>query len=231
MPNELDNRFKTALDGLPDAPPPGTAFDADALWTEMDRQLRPRRRFRAGWLAAACGLLTLLAGLGWWFSGAEAPTAPERPVAGRLHPAGKRETSPKREVFTNTPVARRAVSPPSRATSQRGTTPPLPIVPMAIVAEAVPALPEPIQTAVPESEYPPQPIAEAVADAAKPKHWRKIPNRPRPRFPVAHENELREEVPSERQLDAGTGFVRLNRAESVPVGPLIIPLKSSQLPN
>ena len=211
MPNELDNRFKTALDGLPDAPPPGTAFDADALWTEMDRQLRPRRRFRAGWLAAACGLLTLLAGLGWWFSGAEAPTAPERPVAGRLQPMGKRQESPKREVFTNTPVARRAVSPPGRATSQRGTTPPLPTVPTAPEAERLPVLPESIPTAAPELEIAAQPAPEPVVASAKPGLSAKKTAYSRPRFRVVHANELpsNETIPTKQPRADATARVTL----------------------
>jgi hypothetical protein len=209
MPNEPDKFFKTALDALPDAPPPGTVFDADALWADLDRQLRPRRRFRAGWLAAACGLLTLLVGLGGWFLVSEKkPGAP----AGRLteepiRRAGKRVEAPGNEVFKNPLVAKRVVSPPRRATPRRGTTPvpPVPDVPKALVAEAAP---EAVSIPAPEPEI--SSHSEAVVRLpAKPVFSEKKLVESKPRFRVVPANELLAEEEARPKLHRSEGTARV----------------------
>ena len=66
----LDQWVRQSLDRLPDAPPPGTTFDAERLWSQLRPELqKPATRRRlgwAGWLAAACAVGTVL---GWfWMS-------------------------------------------------------------------------------------------------------------------------------------------------------------------
>lgn len=63
----LDQWVRQSLNRLPDAPPPGTAFDKERLWVQLRPELQPsanpRRRVWGWWAAAAC-----LAGivLGWF---------------------------------------------------------------------------------------------------------------------------------------------------------------------
>lgn len=210
MPNEPDNRFKTALDSLPDAPPPGTAFDADALWAEMDRQLRPRRRLRTAWLAAACGLLTLLAGVGGWmlFSEKENPAAPVGQLAaGNVRPETERAKTP--PVADVPEVAKR---PERRVLSPKPHVAPNPTARLepAPVAESVPVAAVP-ETAPTEPEVSPQPIAEALAAVAKPGLSEKKTARSKPRFRVVHANELpsNETIPTKQPRTEATARVTL----------------------
>ncbi len=99
MHDETDDFFRTALDGLDDVPPPGAAFDANALWRNLDAELRPRRRVAGWWVAAGVSLL-VLAGAGWWlWTGAWSvgtPTTanqPPRSVAHRPESAAKRPSA------------------------------------------------------------------------------------------------------------------------------------------
>lgn len=229
MTNETDNRFKTALDGLPDAPPPGTAFDADALWADLDRQLRPRRRF-AGWWVAACGVLTLLAGLGGGVLFLAEKTTPSatRLAAEPARREGKRAVSPEKEGFKNAPVASRAVSPPKRATPQRGTTPVVPVPPApaaALAEEASPAGPE---TAVAMSPPAPTEAADSMAAsslAAKPVFLTQKPARPKPRFRVVHAHELpsSETIPTKQPRAEATARVTIGfdaALQAAPADPL-----------
>lgn len=64
----LDQWVRQSLDRLPDAPPPGTTFDAGRLWDQLHPELQKtpahRRSGWIGWAAAACtaGIL-----LGWFW--------------------------------------------------------------------------------------------------------------------------------------------------------------------
>lgn len=192
MTNETDNCFKTALDGLPDAPPPGSAFDAEALWGDLDRQLRPRRRFTGGWVAAACGLLTLLAGLGGWvlFS-EEKTTGPSEPAGGlATRPVHQRTERPKalppaklpevaKQPNRQTLSPNRAVFPHPKARLEPES-----------VAESAPVVPEVAPVAPTAPEVSPQLTPEPAVALAKPVFSEKKLARSKPRFRVVHANEL-----------------------------------------
>lgn len=212
MPNETDNLFKTALDGLPAAPPPGTAFDAEALWGDLDRQLRPRRRVTGWWVAAACGLLTLLAGLGWWFSVLEEkPAVPTRQIATRnVRPGTKRLPEPpmarvtevakraKRRIFSAKPI----VMPKSAPRRE--------VEPAVATAPVSPETPPVAPTSL-EPEVSPQSVAESVAVVAKPGFFEKKTTRVKPRFRVVHANELpsSETIPVKQPRAEATARVTL----------------------
>ncbi|GAB3641747.1 hypothetical protein [Spirosoma arcticum] len=76
----LDQWVRQSLDRLPDAPPPGTTFDAGRLWNQLQPELQnpaTHRRGWVGWAAAAC-LVSVL--LGWlWMK--QQPESTRRTVA------------------------------------------------------------------------------------------------------------------------------------------------------
>lgn len=208
MPNETDNYFRTALDAGADAPLPGTAFDAEALWTDLDRHLRPRRRFTGGWVAAACGLLTLLAGLGaWGLFSEEKTTGPAgRLVTGSVHRrTERREALPQAERLEVAKQPKQQVFSPKRTARLKPKIQPEPEP----VAEASPAVPE--TTPLPTPEVSPQSAAEAVASVVKPIFSEKKMARSKPRFRVVHANELpsSETIPVKQPRAEATARVTL----------------------
>lgn len=81
----FDDPIRKALDALPDAPPPGSTFDAGRLWEQLRPELaqlppsepvQPQRRLFAGrWWFAAASLVGLLSWL-LWFQLHEPKTTP-----------------------------------------------------------------------------------------------------------------------------------------------------------
>lgn len=223
MFNELDNRFKTTLDGLPDAPPPGTAFDADALWGDLDRRLRPRRRF-TGWWVAAGGLLALLAGLGAWvlFSAEKTATPTRQFATGKVRPKPERLAAAPtvRAAEVATRAERRIVSAKptvtAKAAPRRAAKP---------VAEPAPSLPEtaPVTPTAPEAS--PQPVAESVVAVVKPVFSEKKKARAQPRFRIVHANELpsNETIPTKQPRTEATARVTFGYPSALQPAPAETP--------
>ena len=73
----FDQWVRQSLDKLPDAPPPGTRFDAGRLWNQLQPELHKsatHRRFGwIGWVAAACTV-----GLLGWFWTNQQPDSTDR---------------------------------------------------------------------------------------------------------------------------------------------------------
>lgn len=90
--NHPDQRIRQTLETLPDAPPPGSAFDSARLWDRMRPELLAqsvpaqvamvRKRPVFGWWLAAASLAGLLMGWLWW----SGQSLPERDVANRKSP-------------------------------------------------------------------------------------------------------------------------------------------------
>ncbi len=208
MPNEPDKFFKTALDGLPDAPPPGTSFDAEALWGSLDRQLRPRRRFAGWWVAAGTALL-LLAGAGWQlrFSGEKTP-ATTAVVGVRTDRTAVGQ--PERSVRTPTKEALAAAKPTGSALAtvswprqqprgaERGIAPP---------PAAPESRPEALSNPAGFSEPIPDPVAAAVVE--KPVSPGKTGVPAKPRFRVVPANELLAEDEARPKLYRPEGTARV----------------------
>lgn len=95
----LDQWVRQSLDRLPDAPPPGTAFDRERFWAQLRPELQtsagPRRRVWGWWTAAAClaGIL-----LGWFVL---TRPQPERSVVAAQE---KRPDAPKPSAQTSKTV-------------------------------------------------------------------------------------------------------------------------------
>lgn len=100
--NPLDQRVRQALGNLPDAPPPGSPFEAGKLWDQLRTQLPaqpvaapPKRHLgQVRWLVAASlsGLVVLLTWL-WWPQQTATNLATSTPV----RPKPETEYSPLRQ--------------------------------------------------------------------------------------------------------------------------------------
>ena len=208
----LDQWVRQSLDRLPDAPPPGTTFDAERLWGQLRPELQKpatRRRFGwVGWLAAACVTGTLL---GWFWMGQQPEHKPliaskvERqrvPVSIRSHQYATDKNDPS-EPIRSTKI--RQFSLPSTRHSERIATVALIVLPAKEPTHLVDNGTEPPTTADTTSSIPTQTeTPETTAVAAAPKR----------RFLVVHLNELQAEEairPTPQRTDR---FVRLGTGDN-----------------
>lgn len=207
----LDQWVRQSLDRLPDAPPPGTPFDADRLWSQLRPELQkpvPHRWFGWGWWAAAACLIGVPLG---WFWLNEQPDSMRRTMS-----------SVKR---SNVPLT---VSPEQRATARTDHSESVP--PTKIRRSFRPSVQHPKRvakaspTALPTNE-PAQPVATVTeppiladtksARTAQPESatTATVAAAPKRRFRVVHLNELQAEEqirPTPYQTDR---FVRLGTGE------------------
>jgi hypothetical protein len=209
----LDQWVRQSLSHLPDAPPPGSSFDAERLWQQMRPELQvaePRRRTGLiGWAIAAC-----LAGLvlGWFglHQSTDEQTkvslthtnrkGPTTSMAGRRAKVVSEIITPK-IVFSE---KRRSgvklhTTSHSRETPNQSVTPvdPEPIV----VSPLIPSLPTVEETPT---------VVEKQIVSSKPTVATTTPKR---RFQVVHENELRAEEETRPKVYRTEHFVRLGTGQ------------------
>lgn len=235
MRDEMDELFRKTLDALPDTSPANSTFDADALWSKLDGELRPRRRITGWWVAASVTLL-LLIGAGWWwnFSGEkERQVAVQQKSREKSFPANVEKTPIKANVYAPVILAKKRV-PPSKRAVPHWSTPP---AGTERVVLPTPAAPKPLPAEWPAPTVPSELISESVATVGKKLVFpEKMVIRPEPRFRVVPANEILVEEEARPKLHRNEGFVRvfigapvpteLNHSE--PHRPLILSTKTVQ---
>lgn len=203
----LDQWVRQSLDRLPDAPPPGSTFDADRLWSRLQPELQKpavNRRFGWGWWAvAACGSGLLL--LGWLLPKQQSTLTQltqsslkrsEAPVA--ISPV-QTTTGPPRPESVRLTVTRRSFRPSvPHSEPVAGTLPTA--LPVDESVQPVAAVAEPPTSTDTQSTPTAQPESVAVIAVAAP---------PKRRFRVVHLNELRAEEAIRPTPHRTDHFVRL----------------------
>lgn len=239
----FDGRVRQALDGLPDAPPPGSTFDAGRLWEQLRPELatpvapvsqKAFKRRGAWWLlaAAVAGLVMM-----WiWFLPTNTPIA-QMPtsvrsvvpqMADRLEPHKDRqpepESLPKANKLIADVVERRLKKPLNRSSS--------PTQPNAQPTFSPTHQPkETTGASVAQTVEPPAtPLSAASSQTAS------VANATKRRFRVVHENELPAEDEAYQVRYRTQHFVRLGTNgqlsaapdEGLPVLRLPLSRKSTQ---
>ncbi|KAB7728443.1 hypothetical protein F5984_18910 [Rudanella paleaurantiibacter] len=224
----LDQRIRQVLDQLPDAPPPGSTFDAGRLWEQLRPELaaapvvQPKRPAPVWWAVAAACMGLLLAGV--WLYNAQtnqptrveavhlpAPKPPDgpRPQVAQTPESNKPETvaqyrrQPERTQPGNNRIATRPVSEVGKAETPVSQSVEVPVFPASTPGGHV------AQLTVPPS-LTPLVAQRTSASAAVPA---------KRRFRVVHENELLTEEETYRIRNAGGGradrFVRLGSGNGI----------------
>ncbi|MCY7349370.1 MAG: hypothetical protein LH606_01710 [Cytophagaceae bacterium] len=245
MHDEMDELLRKNLDARADAPPPGPGltFDADALWRALDAELRPRRRVKNWWVAAAVALLLMVLGSGWWsdfsvekkprgiagqnMTRKPIPTNDEKFIAVVIIPA-PRPVAQRPESAAKSKLATQ-FSQPKQNTERVAPTPePTELMSSLANVAARPVEPQPVIL----DENPlvnPTPPPPTVAT-------RTVKTRSQSRFRVVHANEIMAEEEARPKLHREEGFVRVfisipappeaNRSELH--RPLILSTKANQ---
>lgn len=212
----LDQWVRQSLDRLPDAPPPGTTFDAERLWTHIRPELKKtthrRQRGWVWWAAAAC---LVGAVLGWLSLNQQSPERsradihakyPDAPMAINRepqNPAGFDRTE-RRLVRKN-----RSSEPSSVRNTEPSAPVPTPVLSTKAVAESVTRATEPLTGADVDS------TALMATDVVK----ATVVSAPKRRFQVVHLNELRAEEEIRPAPYRTERFVRLglgNNGQLIP---------------
>ena len=206
----FDQWVRQSLDKLPDAPPPGTQFDAGRLWNQIQPELHKpatHRRFGwVGWLAAACTVGMLLG----WFRTNQQPDLTGRIASSIKRPNGPVTIRPERRAITGTDPSesigmmkiRRPFRPSVRRRGRIASVLPT-VLPANGTAQSVAAVADPLLVLDTNFTIPTQPKPVKIAAVAMPKR----------RFRVVHLNELQAEEairPSPHKTDR---FVRLGTGD------------------
>ncbi|MFD2570113.1 hypothetical protein ACFSUS_05665 [Spirosoma soli] len=224
----LDQWVRQSLDRLPDAPPPGSAFDTERLWGQMWPQVAATPigwQRLAGWWIAAC-VTGLILGVVWIGQLAEnKPLATQKPQLLPATPKEKPAMNLTDRQLAQELVSHRQVKPVTMhrvAAKQLIRTKPQPTVhvtePIAAVAQLVEALITPDTAATSVVAKPVEPVRTIAAKPAS------------RRFRVVHENELRAEEEARPKLYRSEHFVRLGTGSQRaiddvrPSSPIILPL-------
>lgn len=213
-PDEMPDLWvRQALSQLPDTPPPGSAFDAERVWASLrpERQAAPNRQKTSPlwWVLAAC--ITGLA-LGWFWllppatnqtgvatndSSRIVDTYVEKlpkSIALNELTSAKPVVSQKKQL----PIERTKTRRPKRALEQKINAPP------AIPLETVSQEPN-LQTLIQ--------VPLVVENASESGKTERVAARPKRRFRLVHENELRAEVAAKPKLYRTDSFVRLGTGQ------------------
>ncbi|WP_460937240.1 hypothetical protein [Spirosoma humi] len=211
-----DQWVRQTLSQLPDAPPPDSSFDKDELWAKLRPELQsvsaPRSPTRLVWWMAAACIGALMVGWGW-LSHQSAPEStvavvhrkkPETRVA-RQRPFGStraNEADTSKDAFSAAARSHIALHTqhPQPVRSDVRVTPPV-----STSAASPSSTPDDVSTL---TETP------AVVDKlpALPKQ-KLAETRPKRRFQVVHENELRAEEETRPKLYCPDRFVRLSSGQ------------------
>lgn len=225
----LDQWVRQTLDQLPDAPPPGSAFDAERLWSQLRPELTetPGRRWTGWvrWVAAACIIGCVLS----WFwltpppesvavtlanvkaTPTSAGTGAKSPDLSEVQPITKPNFTYSREPFTKRRLVRA-----SRSVANVKSAPPITQPGVSTVTAPEPSVAD--ETTLPVASLTEPTPKSAVAIASK------------RRFRVVHENEIRAEEETRSKLYRTEGFVRLGTGRNdepvrdEPTTGLILPL-------
>jgi len=211
-----DQWVRQTLSQLPDAPPPGSSFNPDHLWAKLRPELQPVPAPRSQtrvimWLAAACvGALVF----GWvWLSTQSTPKLtiavanrrqPEdqtpKQQGANVEPANEPD-GPKR-VLSATEHLRTALH---THTSQQVRSDTEVATPVSTSLVLPPSMPDDVSTL---TEAPA--VVDKLPTSAVPKVAQIKPKR---RFQVVHENELRAEEEAQPKLYRPDHFVRLGSGQ------------------
>ncbi|GAA4452939.1 hypothetical protein GCM10023189_17170 [Nibrella saemangeumensis] len=219
---DIDQVVRQAFQSLPDTPPPGSAFDAQRVWGQLNRELHPAKPARrlAGWWWLA-GMLFLLSGLGWYVrsvssgspSGHETVALVERATPKQLNTSTSRSGNKKakeQEGEGNT------ATPETALLKKASTANRQPVVTRNQSAQENIRIPEPPVTEIPAAMAdqemvvttevsPPEP-----ASVSEPKVLAKTkPTASKLRFPVVHVNEWQAEEDVKTSLHRSERLVRL----------------------
>ncbi|WP_420148105.1 hypothetical protein [Spirosoma sp.] len=237
-PDEMPDAWvRQSLRQLPDAPPPDSAFDSERLWAQLrpELQARPvRRRMRWIWLAAAC-----LAGLvlSWFFW--QNPHT-DQPVVATHHflPKPSVKASGKAKSLDKADTLVPVFAQRSRQKTSRQPTEKQYVAPQASTHVASVSHPIIQDVAVPLADstattIEPSLVAEKTMERSKPNVTTVKPKR---RFRLMHENELRAEEEAAPKIYRTDHFVRIGSGRSdAPVSeprqtepPLSLTTKKSQ---
>ncbi|WP_345264791.1 hypothetical protein [Nibrella viscosa] len=217
---DIDPLVRQAFQSLPDTPPPGSSFDSQRLWSQLNHELHPAKPARrlAGWWWMA-GMLFLLAGLGWYIGTGPSPgnengtavvqQGPKQPSVSvgatsggieEARPVGRNSVSAPAPSLHPKPLT--AQHPPAttrqrvEAVAIRTPESPSPENPAPIPAQELVATREP-GSDLTSPGVEPKPVARTLAKAAK------------PRFRVVHINEWQTEEDVKTSLRRNEGLVRL----------------------
>lgn len=223
-----DHHIRQLLDQLPDTPPPGSAFDAERLWGQLQPRLPKtavRRRPRIVWWAAAACLTGVLLSRVWLMprnDGSHVNIVRSAAYkASEPKPTGNLSKIADKPVLANaTPVVRN--QPELRKK---------PSLPKLVTVHANPDDPE--KAVVQTLELPVvADSATAVAEPIEPARTTLVAAAPKRRFRVMHVNELTAEEEARPKLYRTEHFVRLGTGASQPqastesVPALVIPFAS-----
>lgn len=210
----LDQWVRQSINQLPDTPPPGSSFDSERLWTQLRPQLQAqpvRRRNRWVWLAAACLTALVLSWFVWQKLSARQPL-----VATYHHLPKTSDVQPKKVE----PLDKRTTSEPALAEkpqrkfksntfdNQKFNTKNL--INAASVSHP---LAQDVAAQVPDSAALTigTPVVEKPTERNKPNV---AITKPKRRFRVMHENELRAEEEAAPKLYRTDHFVRIGTERS-----------------
>ena len=225
----FDQGVRQSLDRLPDAPPPGTNFNAERLWKQLQPELQNpaiHRRGWVGWAAAACVMGLLLLG---WLSIDRQPIVNHRLVSRTGHLATPTAINRKPKITIRNDRSEPAYSPKTHLSSPDHTRQ------LERIAKAAPLV-------LPETE-PAQPVADVteplqVMDTTSSGSARSEPVKitaavaQKRRFRVVHLNELQAEEEARPKFYRTEGFVRLGTGRQdrptydEPTDAIILPLTS-----
>ncbi|WP_080058745.1 hypothetical protein [Spirosoma aerolatum] len=215
-PDEMpDEWVRQTLRRLPDAPPPGSSFDSERLWTQLRPELQPTgTRQSFGWMRwgiAAC-LIGLLFVWYWVY-----PSVEKQSLAANGKTAHKTRAATKLPFKQNLPTELTQPNVPTQSFTTAlpaGTT----------ATKAKTRVPEPVEAVPTINEIAAMPsprpdldmVVETVAVVEKPliPLKRNVADLPaKRRFRIVHQNELRAEEEARPKLYSTENFVRLGTGQ------------------
>ncbi|AKD57530.1 hypothetical protein [Spirosoma radiotolerans] len=208
-----DQWIRQTLNQLPDAPPPGSSFNPDQLWAALRPELQPASRPQTRlmwWMAAAC-VAALVSGWFWsiYQSTPEPTVAHRHPAIIQLLPQQHSNSTRADELNRSKRVVLEAERPRVALHThslQQVRAKPVTTAPIATSAALPSSIPDDALTLV---ETPT--VVDKLPDVPRQKV---IGARPKRRFQVIHENELRAEEEAQPKLYRPDHFVRLGTGQT-----------------
>ncbi len=211
----FDRQIRQTLGTLPDAPPPGSTFDAGKLWEQLRPELAAapvtQKRIGGWWWTVAASVIGLLMGWFWWDNDVVSPervTVHTRPIVPPLAVSSQHagvELSVKRAVKTPAGVVQRSGAALGREAKKDTQNRPYSPTQHRYVVQLIPQ-----QPITPESVS-----VTSVTETPKPT----LAVAPKRRFRVVHENELPAEDEAYQVRSRAGQFVRLGTGGQLTAGP------------